>query len=391
MQITIRIALLSLVLASVSRAQSPQATTLNGWSAPVELPEMPSGRLHRWPTMAAVRDTIFLAANLYPIDGGALGPRPVYLARIPGGRIPAPAGDFQFVYPKVAAGRNGDVHLMWAEPDPPQPDAIDWDDREKMTLWHSTWARGKWSPAKPVFRADMMQWREDVGSVAVDDAGVAHAILWASGAKVTSLVHLMGTSAGWRSRHTPYSPLMPRPAIHASGDSIVIAFADDSVIVAASADAGKTWTSAIARRLGDRVATGLDFIRSDGRLYLVWAEGPTRKFGRDTLRVMRVDDVRRPVRVADVPLPRGASTVAAAAACGGLAFLVETFSQEPRIYAGTVAATGEVTQHLLRPPSELTVFSGIGATTRTVVAVLSMPGRTPADPGRAVFMSRPAC
>lgn len=362
------------------------------------LPGMPAGQLHRSPSIALLRDTIYVAASVFPIEGTAVDPRPIYVARIPGGPISAPPGDFQFVFPKLVASRNGGIHLIWGEYEPKRADLLTWDDAGPMTIWHSVLARGQWSKPAEAFRSPWLEWPRDSWNVAIDDADVLHVVVWTFGENRSGLVHLTGTSLGWHANQTPYAPPFPRAAINAKRDSVWIAFGGISVrpadttgvTIAASANRGATWTSAVVHRLGGRRVDQLQFLRQNDRLYLAWAEAPPGRFGRDTLRVVRLDEMLRSTQIAAVPLREGVSTISVTAACGSLLFLAETLSQRPQTIVGAIAASGAVTEQSLRPPGEPALFSGIASSSQTVVAVLAIRPDT-TKPARSVLMSRPAC
>lgn len=389
---------LALLFAGGCRAQTLPVATPSEWSAPIDLPQMPPNRLHRWPIMTAVHDTIYVAANIYPINGTDVGARPIYLARIPGGPLPAPPGDFQFVYPKIAAAKNGEVHLIWAEFDSTQQSISSWGSAPMTTLWHSVFANARWSVPRQVLDADWIEWPRGGGNVAVDAVGRVHMVAWTVSDSIAGMVHLIGSSAGWRANRTPAKG-RSQAAIEAFADSIVIAFVEASfdpsdttgVTLALSPNGGTEWTAtAVIQRLGGRQASSLHFIRRGASLYLAWAESPPRQFGRDTLRIVRLDNRLRPAPVAAVALPPGASTVAVTEACGSLAFLVETFSLRPRTFVGTINHTGEASLNSLRPPSEISAFAGIGSALRSVAVVLAIQP-DPAAPARAVLVSRTAC
>ncbi len=389
---------LSLLLASGCRAQTLPLASPSEWSAPIDLPQMPPNRLHRWPIMTAVHDTIYIAANIYPIDGTEVGARPIYLARIPGGPLPAPPGDFQFVYPKIAAAPDGDVHLIWAEFDSTQQSISSWDSAPMTTLWHSVFANARWSVPRQVLEADWIEWPRGGGNVAVDAVGRVHLVAWTVRDSVAGIEHVIGSSAGWRANRTP-AKRRHQAAVEAIGDSIFLAFTEASfdpsdttgVTLALSPNGGTEWTAtAVIQRLGGRQASSLHLIRRGASLYLAWAESPPRQFGRDTLRIVRLDSRLRPAPVAAVALPPGASTVAVTEACDSLAVLVETFSLRPRTFVGTINHKGEASLNSLRPPDEIAVFAAIGSAMRSVAVVLAIQP-DPAAPARAVLVSRATC
>ena len=382
---------LFLLIATGSSAQRPPAPA--EWSAPANLPEMPGNQLHRWPVMTTVGDTLYLAANVYPIDGTAVGARPIYLTRIPGGPIPAPPGDFQFVYPRIVAGANGDIHLVWAEFDSARHELLRWDDGA-TSLWHAVRTGDRWSEPRKVYTAEWLHWPKQGAIVTVDKSGTVHVVAMAASGPTGGFMHLKGTTAhAWSATKTPHTlRSFPKAAIHASGDSLVIAYVGGSadsaaMMVATSTSAGATWSpGTVVHRLAHRFAWEPRLIRSGSTLYLTWTESPSGG-SRDTLRVTRLDASLHAAAVTAVPLPRGTSTVAIAPECGGLVALAETFSTDPRTFEITVSETGAISQRPLRPEGELALFSAIGATSRAVVAVLAI--RPEGMRGRAVQMSRP--
>ena len=360
---------------------------------------MPANRLQRSPSLVARGDTVYVAATVYPITGTAIGARQAYVARIPGGPVAAPPGEFQFVYPKVVAAATGGVHMVWAEFDSLRRDVMQWSGSPKTTLWHAAFARGKWSPPEEILRAPALEWPKNGGNVAVDDAGRLHVVVWSWGAKRAGVVHVRQTARGWRVDESPFAPLSRGTAVDVHGDSVVVAFVSDSfeptdtagVSVAVSTDGGASWgPPRVIRRMGSRRADHLRILRVGGRRYLTWAEASNRRFGRDTLRAVRLDASLRPDPVASIGLPAGTSSVDVTAACGQLVFLVETLSQVPRTFEGSIAPNGVVSMRSFRPDTELAAFSGLGATSTSVVLVSAIRP-VPGTPARAVVVSRPAC
>ena len=380
------------------RAPAARLAAPAEWSAPVDLPGMPSNRLQRWPVITAVRDTLYVAANVFPIEGSAVGPQPLYLARLPGGVIPNPPGDFQFVYPKIAAAPNGSVHLVWAEFESTQPDESTWDMAPITTLWHSVFSGGRWSVPRQAFAASGLQWPWNAGNIAVDAAGRLHVAVWAWRDSVAGMMHLVGSAAGWQAYRTPYRSRQ-QAAVATLGDSVLLAVVEPSfdtadttgVTIAVSPGRDAAWTTtAVLRTFRERQASSLHFVRSDTSLFLAWAESPPRQFSRDTLRIVRVDDRVRATPVLDLALPPGASTAAVVAGCGNLAFIVETLSLRPRLYIGGINDMGQASLDLLRPAGELAALGGIGATTRSVAVVAAIQTE-PDTPARAVLITRSAC
>jgi hypothetical protein len=360
---------------------------------------MPANRLQRWPMLSAIHDTIYVAANVYPIKGTAVGERPVYLARVPGGVMRAPSGKFQFVYPKILAASNGRIHLVWAEFDSARHDVLDWVGGRKTTLWHAVFTDGGWSTPREILRASALEWGKAAGALTTDRSGALHVVVWAWNPKTSGVMHLREDSTDWLAEPIPYSSLSHETAIQALGDSILIAFVGDSfgssdttgVSVVLSPNRGVTWTSStVIHRLAGRHADHPEFIFNGKNSYLVWAEAPPHRFGRDTLRVVQLDNLLRPMPVASVALPDNSSSFSVVPSCGGLSFLVETLSQSPQTFELMVSADGETLGRSVLPSVNLATFSGLGASSRSVVAVIAVRSQ-PATPAHAVLMTRPAC
>lgn len=81
-----------------------------------------------------------------------------------------PRGGAWFAYPRVVYDANGELHLLWAEPDTamwgsPKPVAF----RQIIALpltsvWHSKYTGGKWSEPELVFRGDRVDWTPSFAS-----------------------------------------------------------------------------------------------------------------------------------------------------------------------------------------------------------------------------------
>jgi hypothetical protein len=384
----------------------PAATTQPSWTQPVDLEGVPANHAIRWPILTSLHDTVYVAANIYPVplsQGRAVGERPIYLARLPGGAIPAPPGPFQFIYPKILKAPNGDLHMVWAERDSLVTSALDWPGLEQNALWHAVFARGRWSMPTEILRASTLEWTTDDGHLALDGSGSLHAVVWRAeiGQKV-GIVHLRRDTASWHVELIPSSLVHEAAAVLAFGDSVLVALVGNSfdasdttgVTVLRSADRGGVWSPPVViHRLGARFASHPQFIRLGMKTLLVWGEKAPNKFTLDSIRVVQLDESLRPIPVAAVSLPSGANTFSVTATpCGELSFLVGTlsFSPPPQTFEVTVAANGAVSQRLLRPPEELVTAAGVGATSTSLVAV-ELIVTQPLNQIHSAVMRRPAC
>lgn len=316
--------------------------------------------------------------------------------------MPAPAGSFQFVYPKIIAGTDGDIHLVWAEFDSTRYDAVDWAEGRKTSLWHSVLTRGQWSAPERIYRADDLQWTKDAGHVAIDGSGELDVVVYAFTQRTheSGVVRVHHGASGWTTALLPYRAMSGEVAILSHDDSIVVLFGGTSfgptdstgVTLIESSDRGVTWTRpVVVRRLAGRSADHPQVVRNEKGTFLVWSEAPPHQFGRDTLRIVRLDDWPTLLPIASIPLPAGSSTFSVTStACGDLEFLVSTLSQTPRTLEMSVTARGVVSQQWLLSPEELSMFSGVGATRHSLTAVLAIRSQ-PGTPARAVTMTRPTC
>lgn len=373
---------------------------LIGWTEPRPLPGVPSNQLIRWPVVATRRDTLFVAANLFPIRGDTVAHRPVLLARLPGGPIEPPSGDFQFVHPKIIAAANGDIHLVWAEFASKAANVAEWVGAAQGTLWHAALRNGRWSDPEVAYRSSSLRWTRDDGHLAVDAAGALHAVLWSLEESFAGIVHLRRDGSGWRARTLGPGTLNPAAAVHAAGDSITVAYfgnsADSSdhagVTLVQSANRGESWGSArVIRRLRGRGASHPQFARTRDRLALVWAESRSGLPSIDTLRVATLRGDSAPGAIIAISLPPGAAWFSLAATpCGQMTVLAGTLSLQPRTHEIALGARGEVSRRPFVGDDRLATFAGAGATSRGFTALLAIRP-APGTPVQVAVVSRPAC
>jgi hypothetical protein len=393
----------ALILLSGSAACHPQGapsqSTIPSWSEPSALAGIPDNQLLRWPNLVSVRDTVYVAANLLPIKGREVGKPSLYLARLPGGPMALPTGDFQFVYPKLAAGANGQLHLIWAEFDSTQSDVGSFSmARPQASLWHAAFADGVWTRPEEIFRGTNLQWTSEDGHASIDPSGSVHVVAWAHSGVIRGLFEAARTGGKWNVVPIDQASVRPSAAIDAGGNSTLIAFdltysPDDSTglsVLKRESD-GRWIRRRVTEAPGPRPVRHPQFVHSRGTTYLVWAESQMNAFGIDTLRLSRVVDGPRTIPVAAIGLPDGAASFTAAAnSCGGITALIETIVATPRVIEMTIAENGSARLRPVLPDGQSAAFAAIGTTSKALIAVMATQPSAGAV-GRMVSMTRAPC
>jgi hypothetical protein len=263
--------------ASIARAQRSSASP--GWGAPTTVAS-DSTRTIRWPSLATHRDTIYIAANLWPVQrGAAIGTRQMLLTRVPGGPIPLPPGRFLFAFPQGVLDRDGSYHLFWAEFRPGTVRATSWP-VNPATLWYAQWAAGVWTRPEKVAEGSALFWNGEQGHVVLDSTGAVHVI--AAGffqPNGFALLQLTHRDTSW-ARHT-----FPMHALYASmtatNAGLVLSYvAADSAGGGATAlrvqrstgNAGDSWEHAELVARADRGGLGSPILlaRPGGGADLLW-------------------------------------------------------------------------------------------------------------------------
>jgi hypothetical protein len=223
--------------------------------------------------MFYARDTLQLDA-LFDIELGA-------------GDLGHPKGTFIFAFPKIAADSSGLLHMVWGEPSvPARVPVIEWPPRITQ-IWTATFSRkGGWSQPLRIFEAPIMWWNDgNPGDLITTADGTLHLVVSALGSgRFGRLVYFRRDKNDWRATEVRIAGAASYASVAADArGNVVIGYiaADagtrhdaNSVFIVRSTDHGRSWGAPIlVSRSGSTEASAIHtFLRSDGRLDLVWAQ-----------------------------------------------------------------------------------------------------------------------
>ena len=358
----------------------------------------------RWPSMAAVSDTVFIAANLFPVRGNTLDARPLYLGRLHVGTdgqlvglapLDLPKGDFQFAYPRIVAA-DGRLHLVWAEFATRPSTTSMWTQSLATTLWHAVLDKGTWSVPEAIASSRWLGWSDEAGGAIADGAGNVHVVVW-SGDSIPRVRHVRLRSGHRDTSEVSSVGLNHSTAIAALGDTLVVALVDvasdtQRVSLAVSPDQGEHWSHPIpVSRRANGWISHLGFATSSKGQTLAIGEKKYDSFYLDTLRIVSTRAVSLSA-VRAVPLPPAAASFDfAPTPCGSAVLLVRSFTVPPQTFRITVERDLSATApRPLVDGAGFTTFSSVIATRRSAIAVFGYAGKSDTL-GRSVGMALPTC
>ncbi|MEP6622389.1 MAG: hypothetical protein ABJE47_23905 [bacterium] len=372
---------------------------------PVALIGVPENRLIRWPSVAVLSDTVFVAANIFPIVGDSLDARPAYLGRLrqnPAGDLVSlggldlPPGDFQFAYPRIIQA-NGRLHLVWAEFRSPPRMSFAWPPSIPTSLWQASLANGSWSVPERVATSQWFGWNDETGGIAVDARGALHIAIW-TGDSVARVRHIRLADGQWDASLLPVTGLNHTTAIATYGDTVIVGYVDavidtERVMLVQSTDQVTHWKNAVvaSQRVGGFVTSLAIATTTEGYLVAIGEKAPD-SFYLDTIRVLRSTGAIGPsVTQLIAPPPTSDGFALALASCGSAVMLIRTFSLTPQIFELTIPRDAPITMSrpLLRSAAAA-VFPGIAASGRSAIAVFAYTSASD-TPARSVAMTLPGC
>jgi hypothetical protein len=399
-------ATLSMLLMPVGcHSPTPTAAGETPLTMIVPLRGLSANRLIRWPSIASVSDTVYVAANLFPIAGDSLDLHPAYLGRLRqepnGGLVPLepmglPRGDFQFDYPRVIEVR-GILHLIWGEFGLRPRTTGAWPAAIQSSIWHAILHGGSWSTPERLATSQWFVWNDQNGGVAVDAKGDLHIAVWA-GDSTPRVRHMRLHGSRWSTSTLPYPTLNPATGITTHGDTVAVGFVDvtadtQRVTIVESVDDGIHWINplVVSRRAGGIVTSIRFFMTHDGEAVAI-AEKPYNSFYLDTVRWLRRTQLHGGLtqQIVAIP-PLSAGLQMATTPCGSAWMLIHTFSLTPKVFVVTIPRDlSSTAMQPLLSDSGTTAFAALAAGPRSLVAVFAYTARR-GTPAQSVAMSLRNC
>ncbi len=258
----------------------------------------PVGVLLRSPDLAVRQGHPFVAGlNLQLRDSTPLV-EPFFLGSGSGEDIGRPAGDFQFLHPRIAFDSDDRMHLVWAEAEEPLRTGLDTAFPALVELWHATYHAGAWSRPLKLFDGARLYWsRERSGMFLEPESGVLNIVfdtfpIGGSGTGPTVLAKAReGSLLSLDTLALAGSPIYL--GVTGRGASLEVAYVDwhrasdrTRVLSLSSHDAGTTWSDPEVVDQGTRGARADTWPLLDpvGDLHVLWIETEEdRLFGTSTL------------------------------------------------------------------------------------------------------------
>ena len=345
------------------------------------VPGVPADQTLRWPSAVMRRDTMYIAANMFPTKDVSLRARPLVLLRAPGTPIPLPDGEFLFAYPKLVASHAGDLHLFWGEYDqiPTRPMWSGWITR----VWHARWARGRWSKPDEVIHAPVILWSEHDRQIVVDgNDRISLVIPAAMNGGTPTLVYVRGVAAEW-STHA-FEQFANYASIAVTGPhSLMAAFVGPnaavqrdhgSVFMTRSVDDGSHWTTpVVVSSVPGQTAFAPQLFDAGQALGLAWYTGVNATREKRLIVTAGAFDGSGWTTAFEEPLPTTATGFRIGGMkCGDVVALVETFEgQRPNVRKVTWRRGAPAIATALAPELESASSAAIGVADRSLWAVFN--------------------
>jgi hypothetical protein len=216
----------------------------------------------RFPRQAFGRDASYVVGvNIQLFDDHVVTEPPLLIWQRGRGTLPRPTGDFSFLGPRATVEANGQLRLVWGEPDESGVGHIrarEWLVQRVTTLWTATLSMsGEWSAARVIYRDPSLAWpargsSDNFGGTDPLQAAVVPSRTQSAWLDRTARVHALPaeTGYGYLSLHVDsdasYLSYIAaanldkvRPTV--GPDGTLLRSDQNSVFVASSKDAGVTW------------------------------------------------------------------------------------------------------------------------------------------------------
>jgi hypothetical protein len=217
--------------------------------------------------------------------------------------IGSPSEGLIFSFPHAAIDANGDLHVLWGEPDSaPRKWSVRGRNEIPITsVWHSVWRHGKWSPPELIYHAQAISWNPIATSRLTADANgglrIGFTALDESQGQ-QGIVNLAYTAGRWYVRklqnETPivYTDLAVGPRndvalafVAGPSPRTGVAWRQNGLFVRTSADGGAHWSEAVSVAADYQTPAFEPHIFYDARggIDLVWTQNITGSDGGATM------------------------------------------------------------------------------------------------------------
>jgi hypothetical protein len=208
------ICLVSLIPFSALAGQRPRSSSCvyGGWSRPQSFLSDSATRID-YAGVATGKNSTFIVGTIdltfrRTVGTGESSPSlPSFLRAVTlsGESLGAPPGNFVFVYPRSAVDGQGNLHVVWGEPDSSSGVRSEetLGELPVTSLWHATWHQGMWSRPRLVYRRKGIQWELVQTSKLIatrSDLALAFPV---HSAAAPGLVLLSFTGGVWKTREIP--------------------------------------------------------------------------------------------------------------------------------------------------------------------------------------------
>lgn len=267
------------------RVAEPGVCRLGMWTDPQPMSGV--GTLLRSPSLAAAPGRrLVTGLNVPRADETPLEDAFFLGSDDPGDSLGRPAGNFQFVFPRVATESDGRVHLVWAEPSKPLLTGEDVAFPFLTTLWHASYSEGVWSDPVKLLQAGRIYWGHERSAMHLDHSvGTLTLIVdtfpaGGPGGSATVLVQVASNGdVTIRAVFDRGSPIymgmsIDDPNIHLAYVDFHPSHRDTRVQVVSSVDNGATWTQPEVLNPDSRLKAGdtWTFVDAGGTVQLLWIE-----------------------------------------------------------------------------------------------------------------------
>lgn len=199
--------------ALAGQGQQSLSCTYGAWSRPQSFISDSATRID-YAGVATGKNSSFVVGTIdlaFRRTLGTVEPRPrlpsfLRVVTLSGQSLGAPPGNFVFVYPRSAVDSQGNLHVVWGEPD--SSSAVRSEETlgelPVTSLWHATWHQWRWSRPRSVYRRKGIQWGLVQTSKLIATASDLALAFPVHGAATPGLVVLLTFTGGvWKTREIP--------------------------------------------------------------------------------------------------------------------------------------------------------------------------------------------